>query len=172
MLVLPCATDQPHYSTAASATTTTTTTTPAGLTEDDVARALMEVTSFAQRTPSLEEVVTSQAVLSLMDDDAVVEALLALLPEGRRTREELVHTASSPHLGSALRALSRALNSSPENLATIIATFQLKFSAASGDALLARGDGLGAFLAALEEAVEEEERKRGGENQDSSSAPR
>ena len=107
-------------------------------------RALLEVA----RTPTLDNVLTSDAVLSLLDDEGVADALMALLPEGKRTREELVQTASSPHLRSALRALSRVL--SDENFASVMANFQLR----GGDAYLARGDGIGAFLEAISEVVE------------------
>ena len=92
--------------------------------------------------------VTSDAVAALLDDEAVVDALLPLLPDGHRTREELYRTASSPHLASALRSLSKALNSA--NFPTVMANFQLT----GGDALVARGDGVGAFLAASQELVD------------------
>jgi 26S proteasome regulatory subunit N13 len=115
-----------------------------GVTEQDVLDALLQVA----RTPSLEKVVTSESIKSLLDDDNVAESLMKLLPPGRRTREELFHTTNSPHLISALRAFSKVLNSG--HLPSVMANFQLQ----GGGSHLARGDGIGAFLAAIEDYVQ------------------
>lgn len=130
------------------------------ITEEDLIRALEGPTM----TPNLARVITSDVLQEMIDesDEETKQALLALLPEGRQTMEELRLTIRSPQLRQTLVQLSRALNS--ENIGIVLASFGLDASA--GMQLLQIGDGIGAFLAALDDQVEREER----ENQKKSSS--
>ena len=124
-----------------------------GLTQDSLQNALQGVASAMQNsaannklTPNLEEIVKSEDVSPLLDDEKVVEALLPLLPDNMKTKTELRHTLTSPQLRQALVALSSALQSN--NFNTIMASFQLNPSVGANE--MARGDGIGAFLAAIQ----------------------
>ena len=110
-------------------------------------------------TPSLTRILNGDALDSLLNDadDDVKSTLVALLPEGHQTEEELRLTFRSPQLRQTLAHLSKALNS--ENINIIITSFGL--DARAGMHLLQIGDGIGAFLAALDDQVEREEQQRG-----------
>lgn len=124
------------------------------LTEEDLIRAL----EGPQMTPSLANIVNGSALEALLQDadEEVKQTLIALLPEGRQTEEELMRTFHSPQLRQTLVQLSKALNS--ENINMVIQNFGL--DARAGAHLLQIGDGIGAFLAALEDQVEREEQNR------------
>jgi hypothetical protein len=107
-------------------------------------------------TPSLAKILTGDALDSLLEDadDEVRNTLISLLPDGRQTEEELRLTFHSPQLRQTLVQLSKALNS--ENINMVITNFGL--DARAGAHLLQIGDGIGAFLAALESEIEREAR--------------
>lgn len=60
----------------------------------------------------------------LLENSTTVDKLTALLPEGQRTKEDLVKTLRSPQVLSALGSLSNALNG-PE-FASVLANFDLQ----------------------------------------------
>jgi hypothetical protein len=107
------------------------------LTNADLMRAMagLQMPALSPRSPPLQEVVTSDAVVAseVLADPTVQAALLPTLPEGHQTTE-------------AMSSLSSAL--STENYGSVIANFGL--DAAAGAAALARGDNVGAFLAAVQ----------------------
>jgi hypothetical protein len=121
------------------------------LTEEDLIRAL----EGPQMTPSLAHIVNGDALSILLQDadEDVKRTLISLLPEGHQTEEELRCTFRSPQLRQTLVQLSKALNS--ENINMVITNFGL--DARAGAHLLQIGDGIGAFLAALENEVEKED---------------
>jgi len=105
----------------------------------------------------LARILTGDALDSLIRDadEDVINTLVSLLPEGRQNMEELRLTFRSPQLRQTLVQLSKALNS--ENINMVIANFGL--DARAGAHLLQIGDGIGAFLAALEAEAEREQRQ-------------
>jgi len=115
-----------------------------GLTQEDLNKAFRDV-ALAMKTPSLSEVLTAEELDRVFADPSVHASFLALLPEDRRTEDELLATIHSPQLRQALDSLSKALQS--ENLEAILAGFDLDPSA--GADALAHGDGIGAFIAAI-----------------------
>jgi hypothetical protein len=129
------------------------------LTEDDLIRALEGPTM----TPNLARILNGDALDALLEDadEDVVNTLISLLPEGRQTDQELRMTFRSPQLRQTLVQLSKALNS--ENINMVIMNFGL--DARAGANLLQIGDGIGAFLAALEAEVENEPSSKPGVNQ-------
>ena len=126
------------------------------LTEDDLIKAL----EGPSMTPSLARILNGNALESLLQDanDDTMRTLISLLPEGRQTEEELRLTFRSPQLRQTLVQLSKALNS--ENINMIMASFGL--DARAGAHLLQIGDGIGAFLAALEAQAEKEKQSEEG----------
>jgi hypothetical protein len=129
------------------------------LTEDDLIRALEGPTM----TPNLARILNGDALDTLLEDadEDVVNTLISLLPEGRQTEQELRMTFRSPQLRQTLVQLSKALNS--ENINMVIMNFGL--DARAGANLLQIGDGIGAFLAALEAEAENELSSKPGVNQ-------
>jgi|TARA_B110000208_G_C11560849_1_gene355296 hypothetical protein len=101
----------------------------------------------------LSDVVTEADVAPLLNDPAVVAALLPLLPEGQQTEEELKATIRTPQFRSTLRTLSSALMS--DNVNSIFANFGL--NAADGGEEMARGNPIAAFLLALQAQTDREE---------------
>ncbi len=88
-----------------------------------------------------------------------MESLLPHLPEGQQTAADLRSTLLSPQFQQALGSLSGALQT--ENFNTVFANFNL--DPADGQEAVVRGDGVGAFVAALQAAAE---RKRSRESAD------
>merc|ERR1719273_2942395 len=73
-------------------------------------QALMEE---MKREPDLEDVLDPNAnpeIVTLLDDEKVVEQLAEHLPEGMRTRESMLEQLQSPQFQGALRQLQRAVN--------------------------------------------------------------
>ena len=99
-----------------------------------------------KRSPPISEILTADDITPLLDDPEVQEVLLGLLPEARRTKEELYDVVRSPQLQRAMHVLSSALQS--DNFNTMMANFNLDTKA--GAEALAAGDGIGAFLQALQ----------------------
>jgi hypothetical protein len=60
---------------------------------------------------SLTQVLTAEALATLLTDPAASEALLPHLPPGLQTPEELRGTARQPHFVQALRTLNEAVRS-------------------------------------------------------------
>jgi len=99
-----------------------------------------------QVTP-LNEVVHADSVIPMIqNNEAVQNALLQHLPETMRTNAELMHTIRSPQLQQTLAQLSGALQT--DNFNAVMANFQLDPSA--GAASMATGDGVAAFLDAVQ----------------------
>ena len=84
----------------------------------------------------LSDLISSNDVMPLLDNEAVVDALLPHLPEGQRTAEELRRTISTPQFRSTLRTLTSALMS--DNYNTVMANFGLEPTA--GSEALAQGN--------------------------------
>merc|ERR1719384_1193546 len=66
-----------------------------------------------KREPDLEDVLDPTAnpeIAALLDDEKVVEQLAEHLPEGMRTREDMLEQLQSPQFQGALRQLQRAVN--------------------------------------------------------------
>lgn len=127
------------------------------------------------RPTSLVHVMDSETILGVLADKSVVERLLPLLPEGQQTEEHLreivragwplwrrrvelhltngacvAEQITSPQLRAAVGSLSGALGT--ENLNSVFANFGL--NPVDGSDEMARGDGAGAFLSALQAAVD------------------
>jgi len=117
----------------------------------------------AQSQPvPLSLLVDSGTVDELMGDDVTVQLLLPHLPEGHRSPSDLRSTLLSPQFQQALGSLTGALQT--ENFNTVFANFNL--DPADGQEAVVRGDGVGAFVAALQAAAE---RKRAQQEGDSNS---
>lgn len=133
-----------------------------GVTMEALAAALAAAAdpSAFQPTP-LTAVMDSSAILSLLDDEALVNRLLPLLPEGQQDVESLREIICSPQLRAGVAALGGAL--STDNYQSVFANFGL--NPADGADEMARGDGPGAFLSALQALVDRERAARsdGGE---------
>lgn len=106
--------------------------------------------------PSLSEVVTPSAVTDLLEDEAVVERLLQLLPEEQRTHEALEENLRSPQVQATFRTLTAALlpddSGNMDGFYSLIANFQL--DPEDGHAALAAGNPIQAFLDCLLKSVE------------------
>jgi len=131
------------------------------LTQEALSNALRQAATVL-RTPSLSNILTGDELEKLFaESPSVRESFLPLLPEGRRTEEELRITLRSPQFRQALDSLSKALQG--DNLEAIMASFDLDPRQGGGADALARGDGIGAFIAAIlakfpeDSAMEEEE---------------
>jgi hypothetical protein len=92
----------------------------------------------------------SATVDELMTDSATVQSLLPHLPEGQRSASELRSTLLSPQFQQALGSLTGALQG--ENFNTVFANFEL--DPADGQDAVVQGDGVGAFVAALQAAAD------------------
>lgn len=104
----------------------------------------------AVRPVPLSLLVDSGTVDELMSDDATVQSLLPHLPEGQQTPADLRSTLLSPQFQQALGSLSGALQT--ENFNTVFANFNL--DPADGQEAVVRGDGVGAFVSALQAAAQ------------------
>ena len=95
----------------------------------------------------LQDVVTAEEVVAdgVLSDEAAQEALLPTLPPGQQTVGELQVTVHSPQYQQTLASLTSALQS--ENYNSIFANFGL--DPAAGAEALAQGNGVEAFVAAL-----------------------
>jgi len=118
------------------------------------------VHNVSPRLPSLDEVFSAQVLQPLLGDAEVQRVLLRHLPEGRQTVPELYHVITSPQIRQALVALSQALQS--DNFNTVMTNFQL--DPMDGAQQLQQGDGIAAFLAALQAQVDKEKNNEEGED--------
>lgn len=96
-----------------------------------------------QRLPlSLADMFRDPSVVAtLLDNPAVHERLLPLLPTELASSEELRHTLTSPQFLQGVQRLGSALQS--QNYSTVMANFQLDPMA--GQTHMERGDAVGAF---------------------------
>ncbi|EQC26762.1 hypothetical protein SDRG_15412 [Saprolegnia diclina VS20] len=108
--------------------------------------AALNVQQAPTRPVSITALLQQAAVTALLQDAQVQAALLPLLPETLQNPHELLSTTRTPQLRQCVGALSHALNSS--NFNGILSNFGLNANA--GHAQLMRGDGIGAFLAAVQ----------------------
>lgn len=109
--------------------------------------------SRVERTAPLSFIVNPDEALAVATSTTAISASLAeLLPEGQRDSAGLEAAVRSPQLAQALRSLTGAL--STDNFETIFANFGL--DPRDGADLMARGDAVGAFLAALQAKADRE----------------
>jgi hypothetical protein len=148
----------PSTSSSAAATDTAAAATTAGgasgaLTAADLQRAMLGIATGGgggRRGTPLELVLSGEEVLSsgVLEDPAVQARLMPLLPPEQRNVAELRSLVRSPQFQQALGSLANALQT-PDNFNSVFANFGL--DPAAGAAAMASGDGVGAFIAALEQ---------------------
>jgi hypothetical protein len=117
-------------------------------------------TAPAAAGPPLQEIVTPEAISSLLEDEAVCTRLLELLPEEQQTRQHLEDNLRSPQVQQTLRSLTAALApddaGNMEGYHSVLANFSL--DPQDGQAALASGNPIQAFLdAVLASVVDEQE---------------
>jgi hypothetical protein len=109
--------------------------------------------------PPLQEIVTPEAISSLLEDEAVCARLLELLPEEQQTRQHLEDNLRSPQVQQTLRSLTAALApddaGSMEGYHSVLANFSL--DPQDGQAALASGNPIQAFLDAVVASVKQDE---------------
>jgi len=115
--------------------------------------------------PPLQELVTPSAILSLMENGAVKNRLLELLPEEQRTEEFLEENLRSPQVQQTLRSLTSALlpddTGSQDGYHSVLANFNMVDGAQ--EALQCNSNNpIQAFLECVLKSVENEE---GGEEE-------
>lgn len=103
-------------------------------------------------TPNLQDILVPEEVLrtGILTDPAVRAELINMLPPEQQTEENLERNLRSPQFQQALGSLTSALRN-PDNLQSVMSNFQLDPSA--GHQFLLQGDGVGAFLAAVQAAA-------------------
>ncbi|KAF0691942.1 Aste57867_16912 [Aphanomyces stellatus] len=132
-----------------AAVTTPAAPTSAGIQLADLQRAMAMAAQPQQATRriSVNQLLQQPEVFALLHDPAVQAELLPHLPETLQTTEELIDTLRTPQLQQCVGALGHALNTS--NFNGILSNFGLNPSA--GQEHLLRGDGVRAFLAAIQD---------------------
>ncbi|KAH9125642.1 hypothetical protein AeMF1_003780 [Aphanomyces euteiches] len=122
---------------------------PSGIQLADLQRAMAIAQSqaSASRPVSINQLLQQPVVFELLHDPAVQAELLPHLPETLQTPEELLDTTRTPQLQQCVGALAQALNTA--NFNGILSNFGLNPSA--GQEHLLRGDGIRAFLAAIQD---------------------
>ena len=138
------------------------------LTLADLQSAMGGVAQHALSTnpPALSEIVTPEAIKSLMANEDVRNRLMELLPEEQRTAEFLEDNLRSPQVQQTLRSLTAALmpddNGSMDSYHSVLANFQLDASA--GQQALSQGQSpIQAFLDCVLASVEKEKAEEGKE---------
>jgi hypothetical protein len=130
----------------------------------------MEVATTSSRAAGtyvpLQEVVTPEAIISLLEDEAVRTRLMELLPEEQRSPEHLEENLRSPQVQATLRSLTAAIQpddvGSMEGYHSLLANFQL--DPADGEQALRNGNPIQAFLDCILASVEKErEESKDGE---------
>ena len=158
---------------SSSSTTPGSTTSTGALTLADLQGAMAGIAAATAATTivPLQDLWTPQALDQLLSDPAVVERLLPLLPESQQSVEHLRDNLQSPQVRHTLQALQQALLPDDEHnysgYASVLANFQL--DPAEGQALLAQGNPLAAFLECVVASVEKEkkqEQENSGTNDD------
>jgi hypothetical protein len=112
----------------------------------------------------LQEIVTTDAIVSLMQNEDVRQRLLQELPEEQRSEEFLEENLRSPQVQQTLRSLTMALmpddNGSMDGYNSVLANFQL--DPADGQAALNAGKSpIQAFLDCVLASVQKEQKKDG-----------
>lgn len=111
--------------------------------------------------PPLQEVVTPEAISSLLEDEAVRTRLLELLPEEQRSMQHLEDNLRSPQIQATLRSLTAALlpddAGNMEGYHSVLANFQLDPN--DGAEALQNGNPIQAFLDCVLKSVEKEKEK-------------
>ncbi|KAL7479325.1 hypothetical protein ACHAW6_005060 [Cyclotella cf. meneghiniana] len=107
--------------------------------------------------PPLAELASSDIIdeSGILDDPEVTARLVALLPEGQRTNEQLRENLRSPQVAQCLQRLTEALADDASSFNSIIANFQL--NPEDGAEALAAGNPIEAFLNCLLRDVERKE---------------
>ncbi|KAL7514914.1 hypothetical protein ACHAXN_012188 [Cyclotella atomus] len=145
------------------------TTTPGGLTLADLQGAMAGLaTASPVSSPPLSELASTDIIdeSGILNDETATARLMALLPEGQRTRDALLENLRSPQVMQCLQRLTSALAEDASSFNSIIANFQLE--PGDGGEALARGDPIEAFLNCLLRDVERKEgvKKEEGEEKD------
>jgi hypothetical protein len=143
-------------------------TTPIGtLTLADLQGAMATATTTTNNNNTvvapLQEVVTSEAITSLLEDEAVRMRLMEFLPEEQRSPEHLEENLRSPQVQATLRSLTAAMQpddiGSMDGYHSVLANFQL--DPTYGEEAFRSGNPIQAFLdcvlASVEKEKEEEE---------------
>lgn len=116
-----------------------------------------------QASPAgLQDVVSSDAIKELLDNEEVRNRLIQQLPEGQRTAEHLEENLRSPQVQQTLRSLTAALmpddNGSMDGYHSVLANFQL--DAADGQQALTQSNNpIQAFLDCVLASVEKEKKE-------------
>eukprot|EP00804_Cyclotella_cryptica_P029643 CCRYP_019039-RB/>CCRYP_019039-RB protein AED:0.01 eAED:0.01 QI:713/1/1/1/1/1/2/36/268 len=107
--------------------------------------------------PPLSELASSEIVdeSGILDDPEVTARLVALLPEGQRTNDQLRENLRSPQVAQCLQRLTEALADDASSFNSIIANFQL--NPEDGAGALAAGNPIEAFLNCVLRDVERKE---------------
>ena len=118
--------------------------------------------------PSLADVVTPEAISSLLEDEAVRNRLLQELPEEQRTVEHLEENLRSPQVQQTLRSLSAAVQpddaGSMEGYHSVLANFSLDASA--GQATLTETNNpIESFLECVLASVQKDDDKDDGDEE-------
>ncbi|KAL3905793.1 MAG: hypothetical protein SGILL_009533, partial [Bacillariaceae sp.] len=139
------------------------------LTLADLQSAMGGVAQQAASTnpPGLNEIVTSDAITSLLANGDVRDRLMEQLPEEQRTAEFLEENLRSPQIQQTLRSLTAALmpddNGSMDGYHSVLANFQL--DAADGQQALSQGQSpIQAFLDCVLASVQKEKAEDGNED--------
>ncbi|KAL3914097.1 MAG: hypothetical protein SGARI_000309 [Bacillariaceae sp.] len=138
------------------------------LTLADLQSAMGGVAQQAASTnpPGLNEIVTPEAIASLLANEDVRNRLMEQLPEEQRTAEFLEENLRSPQIQQTLRSLTAALmpddHGSMDGYHSVLANFQL--DAADGQRALSQGQSpiqafLDCVLASVEKEKAEEEKE-------------
>lgn len=111
--------------------------------------------------PPLNELVTADAVTAILEsDESVKQRLIALLPEGQQTEENLAENLRSPQVRQTLRTLTQVLmpdeNGDLSGYASVVANFNL--DPEDGQQSLASGNPIQAFLDCIIKSVEKEKK--------------
>jgi len=126
---------------------------------------LMEAAVAAQAaltSPPLQELVTPEAINSILENEEVTSQLLELLPEDQRSMEYLEDNLRSPQVQQTLRTLTSALlpddTGSLEGFHSVLANFQLQ---GANEALVANNNNpILAFLECVQKKVEAEKKEK------------
>jgi len=136
------------------------------LTLADLQHAMGGVQTQQENTnpPGLHEVVTPEAISSLLANEEVRNRLMQELPEEQRSAEFLESCLRSPQVQQTLRSLTSALlpddNGSMDGYHSVLANFQL--DASDGQTALAEGKSpIQAFLECVLASVEKEDAEEG-----------
>lgn len=117
-------------------------------------------------TPNLQDVFAGEDIVrtGILNDPAVQADLVRHLPAEQQQSENLESTVRSAQFQQSLGSLSSALRN-PDNLQSVLSNFGL--NPADGHEQLLRGDGVGAFLSALQASANQNNSSGDATNTDS-----